>query len=121
MGTWRSRRPAWAAGYSSRASALGRRHFAIHRACYAELFPDLDLPDLDPADAVAGAHTGLANHRAPRPKHLVRDTDLRVLLRLADMEATGYCYLREVITEQCQRWGDEVPDWVAEIPTALLR
>uniref|UniRef100_UPI003F4983DE hypothetical protein n=1 Tax=Amycolatopsis sp. CA-293810 TaxID=3239926 RepID=UPI003F4983DE len=33
-----------------RASALGRRHFEIHRACYLELFPDLadELPDAVP-------------------------------------------------------------------------
>ena len=102
-----------------RASALGRRHFEIHRACYLELFPDLDLPSA--AAPVEGAHTGLADHRRPRPKDLVRDTDLRLLLALAELEETGRCYLREVATEEFRRWGDEVPAWVEEIPNGLLR
>jgi len=101
-----------------RASALGRRHFEIHRACYTELFPDLTLP---PADPVEGAHIGLADHRRPRPKNLVRDTDLRLLLALAELEETGRCYLREVATEEFRRWDDEVPAWVGDIPAGLLR
>ena len=64
---------------------------------------------------------GLADHRRPRPKDLVRDTDLRLLLPLAESEETGRCYLREVATEEFRRWGDEVPDWVGEIPNGLLR
>lgn len=103
-----------------RASALGRRHFEIHRACYTELFPDL-ATELPAADPVEGAHTGLADHRRPLPKNLVRDTDLRLLLALAELEDSGRCYLREVATEEFRRWGDEVPDWVGDIPTGLLR
>jgi len=103
-----------------RASALGRLHFEIHRACYLELFPDLagELPE---ANLVEGAHTGLAEHRRPRPKHLVRDTDLRVLLALADLDHTGHCYLREVATQEFRRRGEEVPAWVADIPNGLTR
>lgn len=89
----------------------------MHRACYAELCPDLELPQVE---AVPGAHTALADHRAARPRYLVRITDLRVLLRLAELETTGRCYLREVIAEQERRWGDEAPDWVAKIPAGLL-
>jgi hypothetical protein len=103
-----------------RCSARGRRHFAVHRACYAELYPDLDLPDLAPDDVLAHAHNGLAGHRAPRPKHLLRDGDLRVLLELAALEEASRCYLREVITEQYQRRGEPVPGWVGQIPAGLL-
>jgi hypothetical protein len=106
--------------YRVRLTLAGRIHLGVHRACYAELYPDLEveLPEVEP---VAGAHTALADHRTTRPRHLVRVTDLRVLLRLAEMETTGRCYLREVIDEQERRWGGQAPDWVAKIPTGLLR
>ncbi|MEV8480363.1 hypothetical protein AB0435_34260, partial [Streptomyces sp. NPDC051173] len=103
-----------------RASVLGRRHFEIHRACYAELFPDLaaELPETAPA---AGAHAGLADHRRARPKHQVRDIDLRLLTALAELEATGHSYLRETLVLEFERRGEEVPGWVGEIPSGLLR
>jgi hypothetical protein len=103
--------------YRVRATPAGRLHLSVHRACYAELHPDLDLPAVEP---VAGAHTGLAEHRAARPRHLVRDTDLRVLLQLAELDRGERCYLREMITEEYQRWN-EAPDWVATIPNGFLR
>ncbi|MFI5614981.1 hypothetical protein [Amycolatopsis sp. NPDC051903] len=51
----------------------------------------------------------------------MRDTDLRLLLALSDIEDTGRCYLREVATEEFQRRGEDVPDWVGDIPNGLLR
>ncbi|MGO1049185.1 hypothetical protein [Crossiella sp. CA198] len=104
-----------------RCSPLGRHHFAVHRACYAELYPDVDLPAVDPADTIEHPHAGPADHRRPRPRHLVRDTDLRLLLELDHLAETGRCYLRQVVTEEFQGWDDEVPGWVGEIPNGLLR
>lgn len=103
--------------YRVRLTDAGRRHLDVHRGCYAELYPDLELPEVDPAP---GAHTGLADHRAARPRHLVRDTDLRVLLRLAEQESTGRCHLREMAAEEHGR-RNQAPDWITKIPTGLLR
>lgn len=104
--------------YRVRLTPAARRHLDVHRACYAELYPDLELPEVAPAP---GAHTGLADHRAPKPRHLVRDTDLRVLLRLTELESTGRCYLREMITEEYEQRGYDVPEVAATLPSGLLR
>jgi hypothetical protein len=103
---------------SVRLTAAARLHYEIHYACYRGLYPDIDATE--PA-SVDGAHTGLADHQVRRPKHLLRDTDLRVLAALAELEATSTCYLRRVATEQYQRIGQAVPDEVRTIPPGLLR
>ncbi|MGH3862738.1 hypothetical protein [Actinokineospora sp.] len=102
-----------------RLSVLGRRHYELHRACYRELYPDIDTPE--PAERVEGAHGGLADHRVRRPRHLVRETDLPVLAKLAALEAKDACHLRRVVAEKYERLGQEVPEEVRAIPSGLLR
>lgn len=104
--------------YRVRLSAAGRRHFEIHRACYRQLYPDLDLPE---AELVDEAHAGLDDHRGRRPRGLVRDVDLRVLAKLAAVEATGHCYLRQAMIEDYDHYDELVPDAVRAIPPGLLR
>lgn len=106
--------------YRVRLTMAGRRHYAVHLACYRELFPDLDVPLPEP-DPVAGAHAGLDDHRRRPPRHLVRDTDVPVLARLIQLEATGTCQLRRRITEEYQRIRQTVPAEVHAIPAGLLR
>lgn len=96
-----------------------RRHYELHHACYRQLYPDLDAPD--PDQVLIGAHTGLADHRARRPRRLLRDTDLRALAALTGLEATNSCYWRHVLTQQYERMGEDVPDAVHTMPCGMLR
>jgi hypothetical protein len=101
-----------------RLSDRGRRHYELHRACYRELYPDVDAPA--PAAPAAEAHSGLADHRVARPRHLVRDTDLPVLATLTALEAEDACHLRRVAIEGYERIDQAVPDEVRAIPPGLL-
>lgn len=102
-----------------RLSERGRQHYEIHHACYRETYPDIDAPE--PDTPPEHAHSGLAEHNARRPRHLVRDTDLPVLARLTQLEAKGTCHLRQVVTEEYKRNREPVPAEVHAIPAGLLR
>lgn len=102
-----------------RLSAIGRRHYELHHACYRELYPAIDTPA--PADRADGAHGGLADHRVRRPRHLVRDTDLPVLVWLTALEAKGACPPRQSVSEEYERLHRVVPEEVRAIPPGLLR
>jgi hypothetical protein len=66
--------------YRARISDRGRAHAELHHRCYAELYPD--VPPIEPATPVDGAHSGLADHRTRRPRGLVRAPDWRLLVAL---------------------------------------
>lgn len=107
------------ARYRVRLSDRGRRHYELHHACYRETYPDQELPEPDAKPQQA--HSGLGEHNAHRPRHLVRDTDLPLLSRLIQLETTGTCHLRRVLTEEHERIGEPVPAEVAALPAGLLR
>lgn len=104
-------------------TVAGRRHYEAHHACYGELYPDIDAPAPDPA--VAGAHSGLADHRPPR--ELLPMPGWRLLSALVGYQAAGRSPFREMVIRDHnddQRWfhhdpPEPVPAAVYDIPCGL--
>jgi DNA-binding MarR family transcriptional regulator len=105
-----------------RINAAGRRHYELHAACYHELYgaevEGFVLPDPEPRD---GAHADLAAHTARRARHLLRETDLRVLVVLVE-DGRPCRYLRTgLVEDDYERWGEDPPADIAATPHGLLR
>jgi hypothetical protein len=103
--------------YRARISERGRAHAELHYLCYAELYPD--VPPIEPAAPIDGAHTGLADHRIRRPHGLVRAPDWRLLITLTRLERDHRCPWREHVTREYTQWNDPVPAEVHAIPDGL--
>jgi hypothetical protein len=110
-------------------SSRGRRHWDIHAACYLELYPDLDdelseqfgITAPEPATVLDVAHSGLANHTAARPRHLLRDTDLLALARVLLAERDHRCWWREFSIDDYERvWHQPVPAAVLAVPDGVV-
>lgn len=104
-----------------RITAVGRRHYELHAACYQEFYGDevegFALPEPRPR---SGAHAGLAEHKAPRPKHLLREPDLRVLAALVKGGPLVGHLRRILVEDRYERWDLEVPEHLAAIPDGLM-
>jgi hypothetical protein len=99
-----------------RISALGREHYERHWACYAELFPDIEAPR---PPASEGAHEGLAEHFAKKPRGLLTMPQWRLLVELVRVHRSGSSPIRRIIAGQYKQVNDPVPD-LSGIPNGLL-
>ncbi len=102
-----------------RLTANARRHYQIHRACYRELYPDIEAPETTEAAHVT--HRGLADHRVRTPEHLLADTDVRILSELVRLTGEGSCWLQQLLVEHYTHPEQSVPDAVRAIRPGLLR
>jgi hypothetical protein len=104
-----------------RISAAGRRHYELHAGCYREFYGDeIEGFALPEPQLRSGAHAGLAEHKAPRPKHLLREPDLRVLAALVKGGPLVGHLRRIIVEDQYEQWDLEVPERFAAIPDGLM-
>lgn len=101
----------------ARIADRGRFHVELHHRCYAELYPH--LPRLDGVVVIEGAHTGLASHRARRPRGLVTGPEWRLLAALTRCERDHRCRWRDQVVNRYRIWGQPVPAEVEAIPDGL--
>ncbi|MEN3308979.1 MAG: hypothetical protein V7603_5181 [Micromonosporaceae bacterium] len=103
--------------HRARISARGRAHYELHYRCYSELYPEVDAVE---PPATNDAHAGLADHRATRPKGLVRAPDWRLLAELTRMERDDRCFLRDIDARHYIQFDQPVPDSIASMPHGLV-
>ena len=106
-------------GMRVRLTPNARRHYQIHRACYCELYPDIDAPET--IEAAHVTHRGLEDHRVRTPKHLLADTDVRILSELVRLTGEGSCWLQRLLVEHYTHLAEPVPDAVRTMRPGLLR
>ncbi|MGW5383984.1 hypothetical protein [Nocardia sp. NPDC003963] len=96
-----------------------RRHYQIHRACYGELYPDIDAPETSEAAHVT--HCGLADHRRRTPTHLLAEADVRILSELVRLTGEGSCWLQQLLLRDYMDEEEPVPECVRGMRPGLLR